>query len=74
MAGKAVSLRRIFLHLKREQVFCFRETIFGYKNLEITLYYTDASMYIYPEIKYDKEISSVSKELKVSMQKSLCRI
>uniref|UniRef100_A0A915BXX6 Histone acetyltransferase type B catalytic subunit n=2 Tax=Parascaris univalens TaxID=6257 RepID=A0A915BXX6_PARUN len=46
------------------QHFGDKETIFGYKNLEITLYYTDASMYIYPEIKYDKEISSVSKELK----------
>ncbi|VDM40912.1 unnamed protein product [Toxocara canis] len=46
------------------QHFGENETIFGYQNLEIVLYYTDASMYIYPEIKYGNEISSVSKDLK----------
>uniref|UniRef100_A0A1I8A3M5 Histone acetyltransferase type B catalytic subunit n=1 Tax=Steinernema glaseri TaxID=37863 RepID=A0A1I8A3M5_9BILA len=28
------------------------ESIFGYKDLKVTLYYSDQSMYIYPEIEY----------------------
>ncbi|MFH4973992.1 hypothetical protein AB6A40_000701 [Gnathostoma spinigerum] len=38
------------------QHFGENETIFGYKGLDITLYYTDASMYIYTEIKFDTQI------------------
>ncbi|VDM97712.1 unnamed protein product [Thelazia callipaeda] len=40
------------------------ETIFGYKDLSVTLYHTDASMYFYPKISYTEEISSVDNQFK----------
>ncbi|KAM3723642.1 Histone acetyltransferase type B catalytic subunit [Dirofilaria immitis] len=46
------------------QHFGENETIFGYKDLNITIYYTDASMYLYPEISYTAEITSFTAEFK----------
>ncbi|VDN18894.1 unnamed protein product [Gongylonema pulchrum] len=42
-----------------------RETIFGYKDLEVILHHTDASMYIYVQLKYTSDISSITPEFKV---------
>ncbi|VDK78027.1 unnamed protein product [Litomosoides sigmodontis] len=46
------------------QHFGENEAIFGYKDLKITIYYTDASMYIYPEISYTAKITSYTTEFK----------
>uniref|UniRef100_A0A158Q7A9 Histone acetyltransferase type B catalytic subunit n=1 Tax=Elaeophora elaphi TaxID=1147741 RepID=A0A158Q7A9_9BILA len=46
------------------QHFGENETIFGYKDLNITIHYTDASMYLYPEINYTTEITSFTTEFK----------
>uniref|UniRef100_A0A915PC13 Coatomer subunit delta n=1 Tax=Setaria digitata TaxID=48799 RepID=A0A915PC13_9BILA len=46
------------------QQFGESETIFGYKDLNVTIHYTDASMYLYPEIRYAAEITSFTTEFK----------
>ncbi|KAL4003636.1 Histone acetyl transferase HAT1 N-terminus family protein [Acanthocheilonema viteae] len=46
------------------QHFGENETIFGYKDLNITIYYTDASMYFYPEISYTAKITTLTTEFK----------
>ncbi|KAK0416691.1 hypothetical protein QR680_012633 [Steinernema hermaphroditum] len=49
---EAKSYHPEFVH----QHFGDAETIVGYKNLKVTLYYSDQSMYIYPEIEYNRTI------------------
>ncbi|KAK6101762.1 Histone acetyl transferase HAT1 N-terminus family protein [Brugia pahangi] len=46
------------------QQFGENETIFGYKDLNVVIHYTDASMYIYPEISYTADITSFTAEFK----------
>lgn len=46
------------------QHFGENETVFGYKDLNVTIHYTDASMYLYPEISYTAEITSFTTEFK----------
>ncbi|VDO13588.1 unnamed protein product, partial [Brugia timori] len=46
------------------QHFGENETIFGYKDLNVVIHYTDASMYIYPEISYTADITSFTAEFK----------
>ncbi|CAG9539361.1 unnamed protein product [Cercopithifilaria johnstoni] len=46
------------------QYFGENETIFGYKDLSITIHYTDASVYLYPEITYTAKITSLTAEFK----------
>ncbi|OZC11707.1 hypothetical protein X798_01570 [Onchocerca flexuosa] len=46
------------------QHFGENETIFGYKDLKVIIYYTDASMYLYPEISYTAEITSFTTEFR----------
>ncbi|VDN20649.1 unnamed protein product [Gongylonema pulchrum] len=46
------------------QHFGENETIFGYKDLEVILHHTDASMYIYVQLKYTSDISSITPEFK----------
>jgi hypothetical protein len=43
----------------------FSEKIIGYKNLDISLVYSDASMFLYPEIKYDTKVAA-SQDIEVS--------
>ena len=43
----------------------FRETIFGYEDLKVNLYYSLATMHIFTEISFKSNISSVDKDLKV---------
>ena len=45
----------------------FRETIFGYEDLKVNLYYSLATMHIFTEISFKSDISSVDKDLKVGI-------
>ncbi|CAI4230533.1 unnamed protein product [Auanema sp. JU1783] len=46
------------------QHFGENETIFGYENLKVVINYTDANIYFYPEVSYDKDITIVDKDIK----------
>uniref|UniRef100_A0A1I7XTE6 Histone acetyltransferase type B catalytic subunit n=1 Tax=Heterorhabditis bacteriophora TaxID=37862 RepID=A0A1I7XTE6_HETBA len=46
------------------QHFGEKETIFGYENLDICISYSDPSMYIYPEVRYTRDISTVETDMK----------
>ncbi|KJH53111.1 DNA repair helicase [Dictyocaulus viviparus] len=46
------------------QHFGEKETIYGYENLRFTLNYTDATMFLYPEISFTTAVSSVEKDMK----------
>ncbi|PAV58320.1 hypothetical protein WR25_14713 [Diploscapter pachys] len=46
------------------QHFGEKETIFGYEDLKVNLYYSLATMHIFTEISFKSDISSVDKDLK----------
>ncbi|XGW18878.1 hypothetical protein V3C99_003014 [Haemonchus contortus] len=46
------------------QHFGEKETIYGYDDLRIYLDYTDASMFLYPEISFSTTVSAVEKDMK----------
>ncbi|EYC25895.1 hypothetical protein Y032_0011g1445 [Ancylostoma ceylanicum] len=46
------------------QHFGDNETIYGYDDLAVNLYYSDASLFLYPELSYSTVVSSVEKDMK----------
>lgn len=48
------------------RIIFFREKIFGYNGLRIVLYYTDASMFILPEISYERHLKTITKSVRVN--------
>lgn len=46
------------------QHFGQNETIFGYSGLSLEVVYSSASMYIFPQITFEKDISTVRKDIK----------
>ena len=46
------------------QHFGQNEIIFGYSGLSVSLIYTNCSMYIYPLVTFDKDITSVRSDIK----------
>ncbi|KAK6055437.1 hypothetical protein COOONC_07060 [Cooperia oncophora] len=55
---------RAFLQEFAHQHFGEKETIYGYDDLQINLNYTDASMFLYPEISFSTSVSTVEKDMK----------
>ncbi|CAJ0600256.1 unnamed protein product [Cylicocyclus nassatus] len=46
------------------QHFGDNETIYGYEDLAVNVYYSDATMYVYPQLSFSKAVSSVEKDMK----------
>lgn len=60
MEGEPVLFSPEFVH----QHFGENETIFGYEDLSVNIFYSDVSLYFFPEISFSKEVSKVDKDLK----------
>ncbi|KAK5980252.1 ATP-dependent DNA helicase chl-1 [Trichostrongylus colubriformis] len=59
-AGDVEAFAPEFAH----QHFGEKETIYGYNDLHIVLNYTDASMFLYPEVSFSATVSAVEKDMK----------
>ncbi|KHJ80054.1 hypothetical protein OESDEN_20281 [Oesophagostomum dentatum] len=50
------------------QHFGDNETIYGYDDLSVNLYYSDVTMFLYPHVSFSTAVSSVEKDMKASFR------